>query len=141
MSNPTFSLGELTRKAGKPVEKFRLVKETEGKIEHAGAEDFPFGVVTEAAAPHTDPKDNVLAHGLPEIVRVGTTQRVVNIATDDVVTAGTVVYAAADGKVSDQGSIKVGIADRAVKNSLVRVHLFHPSIFAPTAGSPAPAEN
>ncbi|WP_018119412.1 hypothetical protein [Corynebacterium mastitidis] len=128
MSNPTFSLGDLTRKAGKPVEKFRLVKEHEGKIEHAGAEDFPFGVVTESAAPKGDPEANVLTHGLPENVRVGTTQRVVKITTDEEISAGVVVYAAADGKVASSGSVKVGVADQASRDGLVRVHLFHPSV-------------
>lgn len=137
MSNPNFFTGNLTRKAGKPVAQFRLVKETDGKIEHAGKGDFPFGVVTEAAAPAPDEKSNDLAHGLPENVRVGTSQRVVKVATTGEITAGADVFAAADGKVAATGSVKVGIADLATKGELTRVHLFHPSVFAATGGAGA----
>lgn len=135
MSNPTFSTGELTRKAGALIEKFHLVKEAaEGTVVYNDAATFPFGVITESAAPDTDRDINYLAHGLPELIRVGTSQRVVKITTTGTIAAGTAVYAADDGKVSASGSVQVGIADRATTGGLTRVHLFHPSAFVGASG-------
>lgn len=130
MSNPTFSSGDLTREVSAPVEQFRLVVEDGGKVAHAGADDFPFGVVTEAAAPESAPQTNAILLGLPHKVRVGTSQRVVKIASTDAIAQGAPVYAAADGKVSGTGTVKVGIADKAASGGLTRVHLFHPAAFA-----------
>lgn len=131
MSNPTFSSGDLTREVSAPVEQFRLVVEDGGKIKHAGAEAFPYGVVTEAGAPKQDePAANVILLGLPHKVRVGTSQRVVKIETDGTIDQGADVFAAADGKVSSSGTVKVGIADKATEGTLTRVHLFHPAVFA-----------
>lgn len=134
MSNPTFSTGDLTREVSAHVEQFRLVAETGGKIAHADAEGFPLGVVTEAGAPESDPQDNAILLGLPHKVRVGTSQRVVKIATDGSIDQGAAVYASDDGKVSSSGSVKVGIADQATSGTLTRVHLFHPSAFAGASG-------
>ncbi|MGX1598594.1 hypothetical protein ACWIDS_16210 [Dietzia maris] len=132
MSNPTFSSGDLTREVSAPVEQFRLVAESGGKIAHAAATDFPFGVVTEAAAPEGDPQTNAILLGLPHKVRVGTSQRVVKIATvdGDTIAQGAAVYAAADGEVASTGTVKVGLADKATAGGLTRVHLFHPAAFA-----------
>lgn len=130
MSNPTFSTGDLTREVSAPVEQFRLVVEDGGKVAHAGATDFPFGVVTEAAAPKSDPQTNALLLGLPHKVRVGASQRVVKIASNGTIAQGAAVYAAADGKVAATGTVKVGIADKADEGGLTRVHLFHPAAFA-----------
>ena len=130
MSNPTFSTGDLTREVSAPVEQFRLVVEVGGKVAHAGATDFPFGVVTEAAAPKSDPQTNALLLGLPHKVRVGASQRVVKIASNGTIAQGAAVYAAADGKVAATGTVKVGIADKADEGGLTRVHLFHPAAFA-----------
>ena len=121
------SVNPLRRQA---VEQFRLVDETDGKIAHADGTAFPFGVVTEAGAPKTDPADNAITLGYPHKVRVGTSQRVVKIATDGEITQGSAVYGAADGKVSASGTVKVGIADKATEGGLTRVHLFHPATFA-----------
>ena len=35
-----------------------------------------------------------------------------------------------EGKVAKTGTVKVGLADRAEDGDLLRVHLFHPAIFA-----------
>lgn len=129
MSNPTFATGDLSRRAGKPVNQFRLVKQVDGKVEHNDADAFPFGAVTEAAAPAPAPDSNDLAFGLPEIVRVHTAQCVVKLTTDDTtLEVGDKVHAAADGKVSATGTVAVGIVDKAAAGGLVRVQLFHPSV-------------
>ncbi|MBB1034643.1 hypothetical protein G6031_09605 [Dietzia sp. CQ4] len=128
MSNPTFSTGNLTREAGATVEKFRLVRLVDGKVQHATADALPYGAVTEAAAPEADREDNYLAHGLPRVVRVHAAQCVLPLATDGTDFAdGDTVYAAADGKVAKTGTVGVGLVDRAESGGLVRVHLFHPA--------------
>lgn len=128
MSNPTYASGNLTREAGAAVEKFRLVRLVDGKVQHATADAVPYGAVTEAAAPDAVREANVLAHGLPRVVRVHTGQVVVPIATDGTgFTDGATVYAAADGKVATTGTVGVGLADRAESGGTVRVHLFHPA--------------
>lgn len=128
MSNPTYASGNLTREAGAPVEKFRLVRLVDGKVQHATADAVPYGAVTEAAAPDAVREANVLAHGLPRVVRVHTGQVVVPIATDGTgFTDGATVYAAADGKVATTGTVGVGLADRPGSGGTVRVHLFHPA--------------
>ena len=135
MSNPTFSTGDLTRKAGARISKFHLVKEDgDNTVVYNDAGTFPFGVITESAAPDEGREEDYLAHGLPELIRVGTSQRVVNIDTNGTIAAGAAVYAAADGKVSASGSVKVGIADRATAGTLTRVHLFHPSALVGASG-------
>lgn len=128
MSNPTFSSGNLTREAGKPVVKFHLVKTIDGKVEHNDAATFPYGAVTESADPKTAPDINDTTHGLPFIVRVHTEQSVVKIATADTFGVDDVVFAAADGAVSKTGTVKVGVAAGETDGGLVRVHLFHPAI-------------
>lgn len=132
MSNPTYNSANLTREAGKKIEKHRLVKTAEGKIEHAGASDFPFGAVTEAAVPKdAERDDNFIGFGLPHIVRVHAGQAVVKLETADTgFKEGDEVFAAGDGKVAKSGSVKVGLADRPEDGKLLRVHLFHPAIFA-----------
>ena len=132
MSNPTYASANLTREAGKKIEKHRLVKTAEGKIEHAGAADFPFGAVTEAATPKdTERDENFVGFGLPHVVRVHAGQAVVKLETADTgFKEGDAVFAAADGKVAKSGTVKVGLADRPEDGTLVRVHLFHPAIFA-----------
>lgn len=131
MANPTFSTGDLTREVSVKVDKFRLVKTVDGKIQHSDAGTFPFGAVTEAAAPEARTENDV-THGLPRIVRVQTSQRVVKIMSGDadVFAVDGAVYAAADGKVAPAGTVQVGIAAEASTGGLVRVHLFHPSVFA-----------
>lgn len=129
MSNPTFMTGNLTREVGKSVKPYILVKLNEGKIEPNDASTFPFGAVTEAGDPKPDGATG--APGLPYKVRVHTSQAVVKLSTDDTgFKDGTPVYAAADGKVSKSGTVKVGIADRAESDKLVRVNLFHPAAFS-----------
>lgn len=128
MSNPTFTTGNLTREAGAAVEKFRLVRLVDGKVQHATAAALPYGAVTESAAPEAEREANVLAHGLPRAVRVHAAQCVVPLATADTGFAdGDTVYAAADGKVAKTGTVGVGLVDRAESGGLVRVHLFHPA--------------
>lgn len=134
MSNPTFSTGDLTREVSAKVDKFRLVKTVDGKIQHSDADTFPFGAVTEAAAPEARTENDV-SYGLPRIVRVQTSQRVVKLMSGDTdaFAVDGAVYAAADGKVAPTGTVQVGIAAEASTGGLVRVHLFHPSVFAPAA--------
>ena len=59
MSNPTFSTGDLTREVSAKVEKFRLVKTVDGKIQHSDAATFPYGAVTESAAPEAREEGDV----------------------------------------------------------------------------------
>lgn len=135
MSNPTFSTGDLTREVSALVEKFHLVKTVDGKIEHSDAATFPYGAVTESAAPEAR-EENDVSYGLPRIVRVHTSQRVVKLLSGDadVFAVDAPVYAADDGKVAPTGTVQVGIAAEASTGGLVRVHLFHPSVFtAPAA--------
>ena len=135
MSNPTFSTGDLTREVSAIVEKFRLVKTVDGKIQHSDAATFPYGAVTESAAPEAREEGDV-SYGLPRIVRVHTSQRVVKILSgvSDAFAVDAPVYAAADGQVAPTGTVQVGICAEASTGGLVRVHLFHPSVFT------APAE-
>ena len=135
MSNPTFSTGDLTREVSAKVEKFRLVKTVDGKIQHSDATTFPYGAVTESAAPEAREEGDV-SYGLPRIVRVHTSQRVVKILSgaSDAFAVDAPVYAAADGQVAPTGTVQVGICAEASTGGLVRVHLFHPSVFI------APAE-
>ena len=135
MSNPTFSTGDLTREVSALVEKFRLVKTVDGKIQHSDAATFPYGAVTESAAPEAR-EENDVPYGLPRIVRVHTSQRVVKILSGatDAFAVDAPVYAAADGQVAPTGTVQVGICAEASTGGLVRVHLFHPSVFT------APAE-
>ena len=137
MSNPTFSTGDLTREVSALVEKFRLVKTVDGKIEHSDAATFPYGAVTESAAPEAR-EENDVNYGLPRIVRVHTSQRVVKILSGDTdaFAVDAPVYAAADGQVAPTGTVQVGICAEASTGGLVRVHLFHPSAFA-ASGEPA----
>lgn len=137
MANPTFSTGDLTREAGVKVDKFRLVKAVDGKIEHSDAGTFPLGAVTESAAPEARDENDV-THGLPHIVRVQTSQRVVKIMSGDAdaFALDAAVYAAADGHVAPTGTVQVGIAAEASTGGLVRVHLFHPSVFAAEPATP-----
>lgn len=134
MSNPTFRTGDITREAGAPVEAFHLVKSVDGKVQPNDAGTFPFGVVTESAAPEGDRDTNYLGHGLPDNVRVQTSQRIVKIATDGDIAQDGDVFAAADGKVSAAGSVKVGLADLPTSGGVTRVHLFHPSALLSAAG-------
>ena len=135
MSNPTFSTGDLTREVSAKVEKFRLVKTVDGKIQHSDATTFPYGAVTESAAPEAR-EENDVSYGLPRIVRVHTSQRVVKILSGatDAFAVDAPVYAAADGQVAPTGTVQVGICAEASTGGLVRVHLFHPSaLIAPAA--------
>lgn len=135
MSNPTFASGDLTREVSAPVSQYRLVVETSGKVAHGAANKFPFGVVTEASAPVNADAISVVELGYTGFVRVGTSQRVAKVETNGAAIAqGADVFAAADGKVAASGSVKVGIADKATEGTLTRVHLFHPSVFAPAVG-------
>jgi len=138
MSNPTFSTGDLTREVSALVEKFHLVKTVDGKIEHSDAATFPYGAVTESAAPEAR-EENDVSYGLPRIVRVHTSQRVVKLLSGDadVFAVDAPVYAAADGQVAPTGTVQVGIAAEASTGGLVRVHLFHPSVFAAPAAPAA----
>lgn len=137
MANPTFSTGDLTREAGTKIEKFRLVKAVDGKIEHSDEGTFPLGAVTESAAPEARDENDV-THGLPHIVRVQTSQRVVKIMSGDAdaFDLDAAVYAAADGHVAPSGAVQVGFAAEASTGGLVRVHLFHPAVFVSTPESP-----
>lgn len=128
MADPKFITGQLTREVAEPIAKHRLVVVEDGKLKLAQSV-FPYGVVSEPAEPKGEREKNDLTHGLPAYVRVSTTQCVAKIATDGEIKDGADVFAAADGKVSASGSVKVGIAHAATKGELTEVNLFHPSIF------------
>lgn len=128
MADPKFVTGQLTREVDEPIAKYRLVVEEEGKVKLAQSA-FPYGVVSEPAEPKAEREKNDLAHGLPAYVRVSTTQCVAKIATDGEIEAGADVFAAADGKVSASGSVKIGVAHADTKGEVTEVNLFHPSIF------------
>lgn len=128
MADPKFITGQLTREVAEPIAKQRLVVEADGKLALAQSV-FPYGVVSEPAEPQGEREKNNLAPGLPAYVRVSTTQCVAKIATDGEIAAGVDVFAAADGKVSATGAVKVGIAHAATKAGVTEVNLFHPSIF------------
>lgn len=135
MTNAVFSTGSITKEVGELVSKFRLVKLTDGKVVHNDADSFPYGQINQAAEPAAEarPADYV-AHGLPHLIAVNTAQVVVEVETEAELTAGATVYAAADGKVAETGTVAVGIAERETKGTRVRVNLFHPSIFAAGGG-------
>lgn len=131
MSNPTFVQGPVTCKVNaEKVEKYRLVKLTSEGIEYAGAEAPVFGAVTEAGAKAVEREPGDLRAGLPDVLAVHTAPSVVPIECDspDAVVAGAPVYAAADGKVADSGSVVVGVAlrDGAEGDATVRVRLLAP---------------
>lgn len=128
MSNPKFMIGQLTREVAEPIAKHRLVVEADGKVKLAQSE-FPYGVVSEPAAPAAEREDNDLTFGLPAHIRVSTEQCVAKVDTDGEIAQGAKVHAAADGKVAASGGPVVGIAHSATKGGVTEVHLFHPSIF------------
>ena len=135
MTNAVFSTGSITKEAGALVSKFRLVKLSAGKVVHNDAASFPYGQINQPAEPAEELRaDDYVAHGLPHLVAVNTAQVVVEVETSAEFTAGATVFAAADGKVAESGSVAVGIAERETKGTRVRVNLFHPSIFAADAG-------
>lgn len=117
-----YNSGNITREAGKEIKAHRLVKLVDGKVEHAGAEDAPYGVVNEAAAPKGSP---VVDYNFkPAFVRVDTDASISEVETDGSdIKDGADVYAAADGKVSSAGTVKVGKAHFDAKGNFVRVHL------------------
>ncbi|WKD60914.1 hypothetical protein CCICO_04385 [Corynebacterium ciconiae DSM 44920] len=131
MSNPKFVQGPVTCKVNaESIDKYRLVKLTSDGIEYAGAEAPVFGAVTEAGAKTTEREPGDLRFGRPDVLAVHTAPAVVPVACDapESVKAGAAVYAAADGKVSDSGSVVVGVAlsDGAEGAATVDVRLLAP---------------
>ncbi|AZA08705.1 capsid cement protein [Corynebacterium pseudopelargi] len=131
MSNPTFVQGPVTCKVNaEKIEKYRLVKLTSDGIEYAGADAPVFGAVTEAGAKPVEREPGDLRVGLPDVLAVHTAPSVVPVACDapESVKAGAPVYAAAEGKVSNDGSVVVGVAlrDGAEGDATVRVRLLAP---------------
>lgn len=111
MSNPTFRSGPISFKIAADTEKFRLVTvDAEGKIAHAAATGGVFGAVTEAGrlAPEAPGASTLAVHYGDAAVK---------LETVDTIAAGAAVYAAADGKVSAEGTVKVGVAVRATEDS------------------------
>lgn len=138
MTNAIFSTSPITKEAGVKVEKFRLVELDAGKVKHATGDNLPYGYVRQAAAPQAR-EDNDLSYGLPHLVAVVTHQAVVEVevAPGATFTPGAAVYAAADGKVSNTGTVAVGLAEGEARGTRVRVHLWHPAglnAAAPDAG-------
>ena len=127
MSNPTFRSGPKTQNAASAVEKFRLVVLTNDGVAHASASGVVFGAVTENAAPASAREANNLAVSAPEHVAVHLGGIVPLAVADGAsgLTAGATVYAAADGKVSHEGTVKVGVItdNPGDAPSTVRVHL------------------
>lgn len=128
MTNAIFTTGPITKEAGEKVEKFRLVELSDGKVSHATGDTLPYGYIRQSAAPQAR-EDNDLSYGLPHLVAVVTHQAVVEveIATGATFTPGAVVYAAADGKVTNYGTVAIGLAEGEAHGNRVRVHLFHPA--------------
>lgn len=130
MTNAVFSTGPITKEVSALVHKFRFVELTNDKVAEATGAKLPYGYVRQAAAPQVR-EENGLAYGLPEHVAVVTHQAVVDVETaEESFAVGATVYAAAEGKAAASGTVAVGIAERDVQNGRVRVHMFHPSIFA-----------
>lgn len=119
MSNPTFRQGPIGFEVAAAVEQFRLVTvNADGKVEHAGAEGPVFGAVTEkrdAADPRSS--EQVAVHYGVAAVKL----EVEGDAT--AINAGAPVFAAADGKASDVGTVQVGVAARSGEGTRVLVVL------------------
>lgn len=120
MSNPTFSAGAITYNAGAALEKFTLVTlNGDGAVVPAAATGAVLGAVTEKA----DPKNAAL----PTAIAVHYGTAVVPLLVDggdaSAIKAGTAVYAAADGKVSASGTVRVGVAARNGAGDRVKVIL------------------
>lgn len=123
MATPTYYSGNITREVGAPVEQHRLVKLVEGKVEHNGADTKPYGVCGEQGAPKGSEVINF--NFKPAYVRVNVDSAITKVETDGKPIAdGADVFAAADGKVSASGSVKVGKAHYASTGNFVKVHLF-----------------
>lgn len=109
MSNPTFVQGPITFPAAEALEKFTLVTvDGNGAVKPAAASGAVFGAVAEKADPNvTTLPTNIAVHYGDEAVKL-------TAATGDAsgIKAGAAVYAAADGKVSDKGTVRVGVAVR-----------------------------
>lgn len=111
MSNPVYKHGPIGFDIAAKTEKFRLVKiNQDGKIEHAGAEGAVFGAVTEAGRlePHEAGAKHIAVHYGDAAVRLETVGDI---------KAGAAVFAAADGKVSAEGTVQVGVAVEGTKQS------------------------
>lgn len=110
MSNPTFRSSPISFEIAADTEKFRLVKlDAQGKISHAAATGPVIGAVTELGrlAPEL-PGTHTLA------VHYGDSG--VKLETVDTIAPGAAVFAAADGKVSAAGTVRVGVAVRATES-------------------------
>lgn len=108
MSNPTFNHGPITFPAAKRLEKFTLVKIEGGKATPASADGAVFGAVTEVADPAVTTKPTNIAvhfgHAAVKLKAAGGDAKAFK--------AGAAVYAAANGEVSNSGSVVVGVAVR-----------------------------
>lgn len=140
MTNAVFTTSPITKEAGEKVDKFRLVELSDGKVIHATGDSLPYGYIRQPAAPQAR-EENDLSYGLPHLVAVVTHQAVVEVevATGATFTPGAAVYAAADGKVSNTGTVAIGLAEGEVRGSRVRVHLFHPAGMLTGAAADEPA--
>lgn len=127
MTNAVFSTGPVTKFVATKVEPYRLVDIVEdGKVSHAAGTALPYGAIAQHAAPEAR-EDNDVSYGLPANVAVNTHQAVVLVKSDDSIPVGDKVFAAADGKVSKEGTVAVGISEGDGHSGTVRVHLFHPA--------------
>lgn len=107
MSNPTFRHGPIGYPVATDVDQFRLVTiNSEGKVEHAGADGPVFGAVTEKRD-----ASNVLS-AKDVAVHYGTAAVKLRVAGGDAtsIKAGAPVYAAADGYAAATGTVQVGVA-------------------------------
>ncbi|MBB3040141.1 DUF2190 family protein [Hoyosella altamirensis] len=131
MSNPTFRSGPYTFAATAPVEKFSVVTLGENGVSPCAADGVPFGAVTESAAPEMPSEPNNLQHGLPTSVAVHVSGAVpLRVADDVTAKVGDVVYTAAGGAVTTDGTdaTRVGVVIKTgvLGGDLVRVHLTCP---------------
>lgn len=140
MTNAVFTTSPITKEAGEKVDKFRLVELSNGKVIHATGDSLPYGYIRQPAAPQAR-EENDSSYGLPHLVAVVTHQSVVEVeaANGAVFAAGDAVYAVADGKVHNAGTVAIGLAEGEVRGSRVRVHLFHPAGMATDAPASEPA--
>src|SRR5699024_234946 len=113
LMNPTFRHGPITFAVAEAVDKFHVVALSGDGIAPCGATDVPFGAVSESGAPAAARADNDLTHGLPDAVAVHYTGAVLPLAVASAagdIAAGTAVYTAASGEVTDDDTNKqVGV--------------------------------
>ena len=130
MSNAIYASGNVTREVKEAVKPFTLVKlNTDGTISPSDAKTFPYGAVSEEGHPESDNKSVISLY--PSVVNVTVDSAIVKLnftgADSSKLKAGADIFAAADGSVSDKGSVKVGKLHKVLGKDKVAVHIFAPT--------------